>query len=108
MLILLIDDDDNLIKTLSRILQDNGHWVCTATNDKVAIQWAFQSGPFDIVICDWDLGLNSTLNGGEIIEQIRPLAGAKRYIIMSGLDRDVPDDVEFYSKMNVIEMLDSI
>lgn len=101
--ILIIDDDEMVVDSLVRTLQLYGHEV-----------WAVRSGHVpegyaaDIVICDWDLGIYDSRNGGEIVTDLLMVLPDARFIIVSGLPRDVPEGVEFFSKGDVIELLHAL
>ena len=100
--ILLIDDDDGVAGSFVPLIQGMGHSVeWTKHGD---IPEGFKP---DVVICDYDLGMFDRRNGSQIVTELRPEAPDARWIIWSGLPREVPDGVEFFSKMDTIELLDS-
>ncbi len=108
MKILLIEDDISMADTIVEVMLLEGHsavWVQSGT--EAVTSW-LNHGGFDTVVSDWDLGPYDARNGGEIVEMLRELRVAARYIIWSGLDRIVPKGVEFFDKAQLPELMDAL
>lgn len=107
--ILVLDDDDRLAASVASLLSREGWTTSIATNlDGVRACAIPNVGP-DIVLSDWDFGIRDTRNGAEMIEALRERWGdAPRYIIWSGLRREVPGGVEFFTKDDLLGLLDAI
>lgn len=101
--VLVIDDDDMVSDSLDRALTHMGHTVMVSRHGVIPVGFVPE-----VVICDWDLGMYDDRDGGQIVTDLRDEAPTARYIICSGLDRDVPEGVEFFSKGDSIEMLKSL
>lgn len=108
MRILLVDDDDMLLNSVKMLFEQNGHTVVETYTDTMAHRFFRDQGnTFDLVLCDWDLGLNSKQNGGEVVaEMMKWNDSGTRFVIWSGLSRDVPDGVKFFTKSGIQEILD--
>ena len=94
--ILCIDDDDMMLKFYGEILSKN-HFMAgshSATKCQEII------GAMDVVICDWDLGMHDSRNGGEIVAEFKIQWPKVRYIVCSGLEREIPEGIEFKLKDN--------
>ena len=65
--ILLVDDEELVIKSLEKLLKKEGHDITAAHNGSEAIKKA-ESMDFDLIITDLRM---PTLNGIDTIEQIR-------------------------------------
>jgi CheY-like chemotaxis protein len=105
MRILVIDDDQTLLTSMAELLTGLGHEVLTSSGKTVPTLNADR--PLDVVICDYDLGL--AVDGLDVIAMLRQDHGDDvRYILYSGLDRKVPDGVEFHGKGNLQELLDTL
>lgn len=59
----------------------------------------------DCVVSDYDFGYRSKWNGAQFLKLVRRDWPNIRCILMSGLDRDVPDGVEFFLKDNLKELI---
>lgn len=107
--VLVIDDDYAFAEAIADMLADDGHTTLHAHDGNQAFEIMWEANPpFDVVACDWDLGMFDKRNGGEIVEFLRYEWGSPRYIIFSGLKREVPEGVEFASKgdfLGLAEML---
>ena len=77
--LLLVEDHESTLQTLSRLLQRDGHRVVTATTVAEALD-AAAGNPFDLVISD--LGLPDG-SGTELMEELRDTYGL-RGIALSG------------------------
>lgn len=103
--ILIVDDDIALTESLVRLFEIQGHLVLSAPNLEEAERIVASLGKerTDLVLSDYDLGFDQP-NGVEIVTTLRKSLPDARFVIMSGLRRDVPDDVEFVLK----DRMDSI
>jgi CheY-like chemotaxis protein len=101
--VLLIDDDDSLRSSIERLLTESGHHVVQAADGHAAVQVANHvEEDFDVVLCDYDLGLNSP-NGFDVVTQLQAMRPGSfleptRFYIVSGLQRDVPKGCGFILK----------
>ncbi|MCC7030693.1 MAG: response regulator, partial [Chitinophagaceae bacterium] len=64
--ILVIDDDPDMCALMSRFLTKNGYDVVTAQMASKGIA-LFRENPFDIVLCDYQLG---DQNGKDVLSEI--------------------------------------
>lgn len=103
--ILVIDDTTYLLDAITSLLETAGWEVTAVTNAKDAITAALDD--HDVVLSDWDLGFGQP-TGGELVEPIKTQLPDARYIIWSGLDRDVPEGVEFFGKDNLFEVMEAL
>lgn len=78
--ILVIDDDTKITEGLKRILEGDGHEVCTAPNGQDALRW-FAGDPTDLVITDIYM---PELDGIELIMRLRETFPEVPVIAMSG------------------------
>jgi CheY-like chemotaxis protein len=69
--ILMIDDEELLVKTFSILLQKSGHEVYVAKNGDDAIAMT-EEEKFDLIICDIRM---PGINGVETVKAIRKAAG---------------------------------
>ena len=100
MRILIIDDDTGIRESLAGFYRDGGHDVVDVGDGNAGLA-ALAGGPFEVVICDYDLGVNDERNGVEICEALRGTFGeGTRFILFSGLDREAPSWMSFASKGN--------
>lgn len=86
--ILLVDDDNGILKMGQMILQRAGHAVTTATNGNEALQRAAES-QFDLVITDL---IMPDKEGIEVIMALRKRMPGLKVIAMSGGGRLNLDD----------------
>lgn len=104
--ILVIDDTQYLLDSITNLLESSGWEVKGVTNAEDAEQWA-ALGQYDVILSDWDLGLGQP-NGGELVEPLKNLQPDARYIIWSGLEREVPEGVEFFGKDNLRSLMTAL
>ena len=98
MRILIIDDDSSVRKSLGLLYRDSGHDVVDVGDGRAGLA-ALAGGAFEVVICDYDLGVNDERNGVEICEALRgPFGENTRFILCSGLSRETPSWLSFASK----------
>lgn len=103
--VLLIDDDKTLMDSVSRALMSHGFDVMTSMNLREARRLAYLA---DIVVSDWDLGLYDILTGDQIVEELRKEFPKPRYIIWSGLHRQVPEGVDFFLKGDILGFIEAL
>ena len=65
--VLVVDDDPQVCKTVSKILQENGYRVLSYTQPRQAIA-SVRKNPFDIALIDIKM---PDLNGIEVVEKIK-------------------------------------
>ncbi len=78
--ILIVDDEPNIIKTLSSILEDENHRVFSALNGEEALQ-IFRGKEVDLVILDVWL---PDADGNDLLEKIKKLRPETAVIMISG------------------------
>lgn len=80
--ILVIDDEDGIRRSLTRVLKEDGYSVSVASNGEEALRF-FRKNPnnFDIVICDL---LMPGIDGIKTIEEINKLHHEVTKIILTG------------------------
>lgn len=90
--IMIAEDDDNLRKTLMKILIREGFCVASVGNGKEAIE-LMELQKFDIVITDYKMPI---LGGDDWIRKLNELQGKERVLLLSAfLDeaKNVVDEV---------------
>lgn len=107
--IILVDDDEQLADSLTSLLKLHGHNVCYRPAPELLI------GPFslllqgaDVVICDWDFGLKSSMTGAEAVKEFQKVNPTAECIILSGLERTVPAGVTFLLKDSIADLVSLI
>jgi len=82
--ILVIDDDEITQLTLTRILEQQGYQVITASNGEDGLAQAKKSPPA-LIICDW---LMPGMDGIEVCRQVKatPQLSATFFIVLTSLD----------------------
>ncbi len=78
--ILVVDDESNIIKTLSAILQDEGHVVYPSSNGKEAIDF-LKRNEVDLVFLDIWL---PDIDGIEVLERVKQTSPETAVIMISG------------------------
>lgn len=78
--ILIVDDEPNIIKSMSHILQDEGHSVFSGSNAEEALSFIRKSDP-DLVILDVRL---PDSDGVELLGKIKKIRPATAAIMISG------------------------
>lgn len=84
--ILLVDDDAEFLKTLTKVLQAAQHTVTSVSNGSLALK-QFKNGSFDLVITDLVM---PEKEGIEIIISLEEIAPRVKIIAMSGGGRGNP------------------
>jgi DNA-binding NtrC family response regulator len=77
--ILIVDDEANLLKTLSDILQKNGYGVSVARNARAALE-TLGKGTFDIALLDVRM---PNMDGVELLERIKEKHHGLEVIVMT-------------------------
>ncbi|MBI2267315.1 MAG: response regulator, partial [Armatimonadetes bacterium] len=78
--ILVVDDEEILLRSLERALTDQGYRVTTAGNAREAIEQA-RSRDFDLVICDIRL---PEVDGLQAVREMQPLQPGARHMLITG------------------------
>lgn len=81
MFILLVDDDKDVIKPISRILQDFGHQTVCATNGAEAIHLLLTMTNIELVISDIRM---PKMDGLELLHQIQMRQPGLPVLLMTG------------------------
>lgn len=81
--ILVVDDEDILIRCYRRILENSGYQVDYVTSGREALE-RIEAAPFDLVILDY---LMPEMNGMETLQRIRERQADIRIIMVTGLDK---------------------
>ena len=80
--VLIVDDDEQNLRLLARIL-GRGGYRCTNAEDGAAARAALDLGPFDLIVCDVNLPGESGL---DLIAAVLPLHEHMAAVMVSGLD----------------------
>jgi CheY-like chemotaxis protein len=91
MRILVVDDDEDVRKSLVRLLQVSGHTTVEARDGKTGIRAYTEDGPFDAVVTDYQMPY---ANGVVLIMSIRALNREQKVILVSGDPPQIPDHVK--------------
>lgn len=99
-LVLVVDDDENLSRMVSRLLESLGYAALTAPNTSAALE-ALRSRPVDAVLLDVVLGAE---NGWEALRRMRD-AGQVPVVMMSGatMDEDSQRDAAAMEAQGVLQ-----
>jgi CheY-like chemotaxis protein len=107
--ILLLDDDYRQTSSLARFFTLRGHATTEARNGVEALLTIEASGPFDVIISDYDFGAMDVRNGVEICTELRLLhSSATHFIICSALQRAVPEWITFLYKGDLQGLIDAV
>lgn len=84
--ILLIEDDDVVIRSVSYTLEQAGYVVESTVSGKLGVETALNSHP-DLIICDLIL---PDINGAEVVLEIRrdPWGKDAKIIILTNIDQE--------------------
>ncbi len=88
--IMIAEDDDNLRKTLMKILIREGFCVASVSNGQEAIE-LMELQKFDIVITDYKMPV---LGGDEWIKKLNELQGKERVLLLSAFLEEAKDVVD--------------
>jgi ActR/RegA family two-component response regulator len=110
--VLILDDDVVVSGSLRRLFTEDGFDV-TVSNHFSEAEEHLKRRYFDVVVCDWDLGVAGLGKPGDELHKLsemREPGGRYDYhlVCFSGLDRPVPEGVEMFRKDHVLELLDYI
>ena len=97
--ILLVDDEEILRRTISRLLTNSGFQVTIASNGLEGVQ-TFQKDHFDLVILDMQMPV---LSGLEALKLIKAVRSDIKVIIHSGYAKD--EDLEQLANYGVTQVL---
>jgi CheY-like chemotaxis protein len=89
--VLIIDDDENSLLSLAKLLEYFGHVVETAVNGKQGIEKARQHKP-DVVLCD--IEMPGEIDGLEVARALTGDAGANVPVLIAVSGYGNEDDVE--------------
>ena len=78
--ILIVDDDENIRKTMKAILEDENYWVEIATNGKEAIQMSNEK-MFNLALLDIRL---PDMEGVELLKLMKEYVPRTRKIMLTG------------------------
>jgi DNA-binding response OmpR family regulator len=104
--VLYIEDDLGLATDICELLEESGNYVHTTDNIDTSRTYV-QNETYDVVISDWDLGYGQP-NGGEIVTELREYNPNAKFVVFSGLKRDVPEFAKFISKMDILELMNYV
>jgi DNA-binding response OmpR family regulator len=80
-LILIVEDDSLLAKTMSRWLEFNKHTTDLAESGTVALE-KMQQGSFDLILLDWQL---PDIEGIQVLTRFRQNGGNTPVLMMTGM-----------------------
>jgi two-component system cell cycle sensor histidine kinase/response regulator CckA len=83
--ILVVDDEEFVLKTAAQLLRHSGYEVFSATHGEEALAVLARSGPFSLVLTDLAM---PGMNGRELGERIRALYPSLPLLYMSGYFND--------------------
>jgi len=78
--ILLVEDEANMVRTLSRILERAGYEVATAANGKEALT-ALDGDPFDVLITDLNMPV---MDGMSLLRSMQEIVSRPAIIVLTG------------------------
>lgn len=83
--VLIVDDEDALLRVLALVLEDQGYRVVTARNGRAALELSRTQGA-DIVVTDF---MMPEMGGNELIAALHETRPRLPVILMSSLDEDI-------------------
>jgi CheY-like chemotaxis protein/membrane protein implicated in regulation of membrane protease activity len=105
--ILIVDDEDNFLRSISRMLQDFSASTDTALNNKQALN-RFQQIPYDLVIVDMNMpdfdGEPNKLAGIKLVEKLREIDATLPTIILTGEDEATTQTMLAAKKLQHIDV----
>jgi DNA-binding NtrC family response regulator len=78
--ILLVEDEPNMVRTLSRILERAGYEVATAGNGREALE-QLDGNPFDVLITDLNMPV---MDGMTLLRAIHEMPGRPAVVVLTG------------------------
>ena len=98
--VLLIDDEEYLVKLWKRVIENKGFRVTSYTSGRQALE-AFRDTPdsFDIVITDQSM---PEITGFELVEEILKVRSNMKFIICSGYLGDIDFKNEINKQIEVV------
>lgn len=83
--ILVVDDEDALVRVLALVLEEEGYRVVTARNGRLALE-AFGRHGADLVVTDF---MMPEIDGRELLATLLEMRPRLPVVIMSSLDADI-------------------
>jgi len=93
-LIMIVDDDQQILRLLTEIIAKEGHQVVSAVDGEQAFE-EFQNQPIDLVITDL---LMPNKEGLELIQELRGIKPELKIIAYSGGGQMQPDNYLDFAK----------
>jgi OmpR-family two-component system manganese-sensing response regulator len=87
--VLIVDDDPDLVETLSEVFECENHQSDCAETGKQALE-LLSAGRYDLVLLDWQL---PDMDGLQVCRQYRKSGGSDRIIMLTGM-RDAQSRVD--------------
>ena len=101
--ILIVDDDSNIVRILSRTFENSGYDVTTARNGQEAHDTLSKQDPFDVMICDIQM---PRLTGRELCQKLAsegPYLPGTIVIVTSRSESDERDWVQEIPCISLVE-----
>lgn len=96
MLILFVDDNDLVRRSLSRVMTRGGHEVVACGSAEEALYEIERGGPYDLVLSDFDLG-NGTSQ--PLLTEVRDRMPATRIMLLTATaNRELPAGIRCITK----------
>ncbi len=93
-LVMIVDDDQQILRLLAEIIEKEGHQIVSAEDGEQAFQ-QFQKHPIDLVITDL---LMPNKEGLELIQELRSIRPELKIIAYSGGGQMQPDNYLDFAK----------
>jgi len=91
--VLVVDDEANLRKIVSRLLENSGYRVLSAGNGKEAVKVFQAGGPVDLVILDV---MMPEMDGYETLAKLKALGGQTPHVVMLTAKQEDGDIIKGY------------
>jgi len=91
--VLVVDDDANLRRILSRLLETRGYRVLAAGNGREALEVYQAQGPVDLVVLDV---MMPEMDGYEALAKIKALGGEAPHVVMLTAKQEDGDIIKGY------------
>ena len=88
--VLIVDDEDDLRRSIEQIFESFFAEVVSAVDGKDALEKFNQQGPFDMIITDISM---PNITGTELVKEIRSVTKDVFIVIMSGAFDDYKDEL---------------